>query len=294
MTVRALVATLLAGDEIAVVTRIGLEHGFAGEIYRIGLVGGSTLVAKVAEPQEIEAEVLARRSFGRVLGRSIPMLIDADASAGVMLMEDVSPARQGDVLEGCSPAEAEAVYRVLGRLHGATTAAAGEWAPTMWEPERWASRVAVAGDRYPAVRASRRELLDAYPTLLTKALDRLGAGPLSVMHGDVHLDNALWRSDGEAVLVDWTRHRVGPPAWDLASLTMGLDMPDPGDAYRAAFSSGEMADDVLDLVEDARLLWARGVIGWAGLHEHPREGSRAGLVLAAGIDAAVSAILDRL
>ena len=48
------------------------------------------------------------------------------------------------------------------------------------------------------------------------------------MHGDLHPGNVLM-SAGGPVLIDWTNHRIGPRALDVALTWLVLDCFDPDD-----------------------------------------------------------------
>jgi aminoglycoside phosphotransferase (APT) family kinase protein len=63
---------------------------------------------------------------------------------------------------------------------------------------------------------------------LHEALDRTGAAESALVHGDLHPGNVLM-STGGSVLIDWTNHRLGPRALDLALTWLVLECFDPGD-----------------------------------------------------------------
>lgn len=62
------------------------------------------------------------------------------------------------------------------------------------------------------------------PGQIAESLVRLGPLPLTVVHGDLRLDNLLFDHDGNVVVIDWQGLGSAPPSWDLAYfLTQSLD-----------------------------------------------------------------------
>ncbi|MDX1689654.1 MAG: aminoglycoside phosphotransferase family protein [Acidimicrobiia bacterium] len=277
MTDRA-VASLVedaVGRTVERVVRIGQDHGFSGRVFRVHLADGTTAVAKTDAPAVIAGEMRARRRVGDLLGPSIPRALGAatEGDLGVIVMADVTPARQGDWIDGCGAEDLAAVLAVLGRLHGGTLVDE-PWTMEPWPRERWHARVRGAAERFPALFGGdvRIWLLDEYPLRFAASVERLAAGPIATIHGDAHLDNVLWRPDGSAVLLDWNHHRPAPPALDLASLLPDRPLTDPG-PYREAFGGPE-ADTVVDLLGDARVVSIRGIVGWAARDDVPIDHRR--------------------
>lgn len=63
---------------------------------------------------------------------------------------------------------------------------------------------------------------------LHHALDRTGPPGSALVHGDLHPGNVLMSGDGP-VLIDWTNHRTGPRALDVALTWLVLACFDPDD-----------------------------------------------------------------
>ena len=111
---------------VLTVCRIGTEHGFSGVIHRVVVTtehrGSHSVVVKQESAAAVERELLLRSHCEGLVRHSIPDLLfgvtDPGADRGVLVLEDVAPAAQGDVLQGCTDEEARAVLRVLARLHG--------------------------------------------------------------------------------------------------------------------------------------------------------------------------------
>jgi hypothetical protein len=202
----------------------------------------STFVAKVAaeDPAVRErvafgyrAEVAFYDSVASTVRVPLPACyysaISADAQRFVLLLEDLSPARQGDQLAGCSPEEARAGAVALAGLHGP------RWCDPAWrdftatampmadaESAKGLGDVArMAADLFLERLGTRlsgagRSTLEAYPERVAPWLlahpDRF-----NLLHGDYRLDNLMFAPDGRSVtVVDWQTLSVGLPARDLA------------------------------------------------------------------------------
>ncbi len=63
---------------------------------------------------------------------------------------------------------------------------------------------------------------------LHHGLDGTGSRGSALLHGDLHPGNVLMSADGP-VLIDWTNHRIGPRALDVALTWLVLDCFDPDD-----------------------------------------------------------------
>jgi hypothetical protein len=145
------------------------------------------------------------------------MEIDEDTGAFVLLMEDLGArARLGISLEPCTPDEIAAVLDNVAGLHAA-----------FWDDERvaarfpWLDRAAesaflrfwlqagpklarknLAGHRAPVVEDTpwvHDRLWPAFATLV----ERVARGPLTVLHGDLHVGNTYFTNDGGGGLLDW-------------------------------------------------------------------------------------------
>jgi aminoglycoside/choline kinase family phosphotransferase len=148
----------------------------------------------------------------------------------VLVLEDLSDARQGDQIAGCSVAHAEAAVVNLAGLHGPT------WCDAALSRQRWlggesddvitpdfiAPIIGAAADAFSARFASEldpveAEVLDASRELLPAWMFARGER-FAVVHGDYRLDNLLFPVDDPArvAAVDWQTTAVGPPGRDLA------------------------------------------------------------------------------
>ncbi len=154
---------------------------------------------------------------------------DLGANRFLLLMDDISPAEQGDQLLGCSEARAEAAVDALIGLH------APRWDdPTLNDVEWLSPRDAARGVELAAL----YEVL--FPGFADRYGDRLGAEvvatgarfgprlaawfsafdtPTTLVHGDYRLDNMLFATGpGPAPLtvVDWQTAAIGHGPADLA------------------------------------------------------------------------------
>ena len=222
---------------------------------------------------------------------------DSKSGSGVLVLEDVTPAEQGDVLRGCTHAQAEAVVRALARVHGASWAARTDrippslprWRPASMERDRWTDRLERARQRFPAI-LNRSLLADFHdlPEQVASAVEELTRGPVSWIQVDAHLDNVLWRRDGTAVLLDWCNAAIGPPAVDLARFfvdgVVDASQPERVSALMATYaeergSQGAQAGPI-ELHPGFALALPpllQGAIGWAGREELELTGRPAAL-----------------
>ncbi len=146
-----------------------------------------------------------------------------------LLLADMTPALQGDQLQGCTTAEAHLAVTALAGLHGP------RWCDPAWlsfdgtvmpKPDEATARglgditrlaattmIDKVGARLsPADRATVLEAADLIADWL------LGAGErFSILHGDYRADNLLFDPQrSQVTVVDWQTLAVGLPARDLA------------------------------------------------------------------------------
>jgi Ecdysteroid kinase-like family len=148
----------------------------------------------------------------------------------VLVLEDLSDARQGDQIAGCSLAHAEAAVVNLAGLHGPT------WCDASLAQRPWlggetdavitadfmAPVIGAAADafaeRFAAeLDAVEADVLDASRELLPVWMFERGER-FAVVHGDYRLDNLLFPEDDPArvAAVDWQTTSLGSPGRDLA------------------------------------------------------------------------------
>jgi hypothetical protein len=296
--------------------RVGQEYGFTGLVARVRLryvdADGDeprSLIAKLPMAQgdvvsgyrarQERDPALARRyyercvreeRFYREVGASFaPTLyysaVDDVRHRVVLLLEDLSTGRQGDVLHGCSIEDAALVIEEIAPFHARWW---GERAPLHAFPrrgedhdarqERYDRQVDLFLERYgDALPDTARSVIDRLRSHLAGVLDALAGRPQTLIHADLHLDNVLFGGRGEGrspVVLDWQTATVASPAWDIALFLFGsLSVEDRRaaeaallDRYVALLAEhGVRGYTVEDLRADCRLAllaWLAGTVGW--------------------------------
>lgn len=212
--------------------------------------GPAAIVAKCpsADPQT-RATAQAMRNYTlelnwyRELASSIPVAcprcihLDSadDDSLFVLLLQDLSPARQGDQLAGAAPSAIAAALQQAAALHAA------RWGDpslplTPWLAENPAVRAFLLA-AMPSFYAGFRE---RYATRLAPEILELGDGLIARMeryfaftpqavtlqHRDFRIDNLLFAPDGGVFVLDWQTIGLGAGALDVAYL-IGTSVADP-------------------------------------------------------------------
>ena len=178
-------------------------------------------------------EVKFYRTFDEVAQKIAPRALytalDEDSHRFVLIMEDMSPASQGDQLGGCSADDAALALSYAARLHGAHWNDDGldelDWLQgSQSAPEEMLTPEQVAGlwygfkDRYADhLTPDVARVGDAYAEALPQWSDTYD-GPRVLSHGDYRLDNMLFgkSADQPLAIVDWQTAGVRAPALDVA------------------------------------------------------------------------------
>lgn len=145
----------------------------------------------------------------------------------ILVIEDIVDARPPTQAEGGSLADAHAALKVLADLHASNWMCTDLVAahPRLWPIDR-AHRIFQAryvknrpdfvertkGMVEPAMIAR----LDGIQGRLPSIVNRLSATPWTLLHGDYRLDNVLFRSNGDLVVLDLQALMYGRPAFDVA------------------------------------------------------------------------------
>ena len=214
-------------------------------------------------------------------------IVDESTSGVMLLLEDLVDTEPGDALTGCTPEEARAVLASIQEFHR------DEWnQPSLGGP-RWLSRWSDAsGQRLRRFREHLPEVIEHHGARLTPEVihvlqslavdaDRIFAGlaaaPATIIHGDLHLDNVMFRRANNAILaiiLDWQGPSVGPGALDVAGfIAESLSVEDRRNheigllrEYHDMLVAGGVAEYSFDrLVDDVlRSLCVRaiGQVGW--------------------------------
>lgn len=243
---------LLGGARIAAAGAelVAADRGIGGTVARIRLryeqpspSAPASIIAKLPSAIELtrgggrflrlpEREV----RFYRELAGRVPMrapecyyaAIDEQGDAFVLLLEDLGALPPGDDLEGTTPERAARVVDAIAALHAAWWRSPDlgtlAWMPvleervwlwqrmfaTAWREQRGWIEELVPADIVPLGEAMTRRL--------GAAVERLAAGPPTLLHGDLRLDNLFFPA-GPAepvVAVDWSNASRGPGPYDLA------------------------------------------------------------------------------
>jgi Phosphotransferase enzyme family len=269
-------------------TRIGADYGFSGMVYRVGMTtefGPATIIAKIESPENTRTAVSAHQHISPILRENVPLLYAHEVTevGGTLLLEDVTPAIQGDDLTGCSKDQAMDIVRLVSHLHRATRLEAAPpgvavFTTRISDKRHWSRVLAQATARYPQFLTSDR--LDRLALLLSELPELvriLGRQPISWIHVDPHLDNILWRPDGSPVLLDWSNARVGPSVIDVAAMLIGYSFRsrpaiEPMDLIRSYrnWVDRPLADLVRGVTAALKSVFIQSIVGWAG--ERPTDG----------------------
>lgn len=251
--------------EVADFTVRPIGTGMMGSTYKIAIrttgsdaEGPASVVLKIAGEGEL-SQKLGRHGYGfagkpgffasevmvyRIIAarttvrtpRCYYAWLSDDGDRFVLLLEDISPARSGDELAGCTLAEGKLALANLASLHAAM------WGSDEFEAEgplrrttpddasRFAGYMVKAtkvfhdahADRFPEAFV---DVLDAFQPRFERwflARDRIAA----LTHNDYRLDNVMF-TDGDtpqSIALDWQTFTVSHPGFDLG-LFLGGSIP---------------------------------------------------------------------
>ena len=210
--------------------KIGTDFGFASQLYRISY-NESSLVVKFWPTATIGTrEILFYQSFHDSDSR-IPHCLysgsDDQKQRAILLLEDFTQAAQGDVLKKLNLEQAKNLADALAQLHTKwhnhelVTSASWLHDARTWKPKAdWIQgRRETFKQRFPGrLNQPAMELLDNLEQAIKMGETRLKNQPITLLHGDFHLDNVLFNNGTTPILLDWDRPTAGAPAINLASL----------------------------------------------------------------------------
>lgn len=235
--------------------------GLLSTLYRARLTSDdanvpASVVVKLAS--NIEANDAIARQFGyyaREVGAFADLLPEdvawlprcfhasSDANGSPRLVfADLTGHRPGEQLRGLNRFDAEAMIDTAATFH------AHFWndprlATHDWLPSPTSDVVTIYGDLFsmmwpgfldtfgPTMPTGLLSIASQAMTHFDEALERFAAGPLTLVHGDFRLDNALFRdptaeTGTAAVAIDWQLAARGCGPYDLAFLLAGSADPD--------------------------------------------------------------------
>ncbi len=164
-------------------------------------------------------------------------LPDSSMRRYVLVMEDIDDARPAAQFEGGNLEDALAALEVLARFHATNwmRSTVVDNTPLVWRINR-TPKVYQATyrrnrrdfvDRFGAVVGTKLiEQLDHVQSRVPEMLDHLATEPWTILHGDYRLDNILYRSNGELVVLDYQLLTHGRPGWDVAYFITTALSPD--------------------------------------------------------------------
>ncbi len=252
----AWMAAALGGGSphVIALTRIGVGYGLASEVHRVALRGSGvpqSVVVKLWDTEQAAGtrEVSFYRTFGADPGIRVPRChhaaTDSASHRGVLVLEDVANAEQGDCLDAIDPRRAVTLAESMAGLHARwwdhPDLHAHDWLPSdrkrLRDEEWFASRGAEFLRRFPSRLNPRcRALFDAAPRLAARSNEILGGYPETLLHADFHLDNVLFISDGgPPVILDWARVARGPAVLDLGEIVFLMGCVDHADAIISGY-----------------------------------------------------------
>jgi Phosphotransferase enzyme family len=260
----AALAGRLDGAHVTAVRQQPVGTGQVADTLRLHLeydrhdAGPSTLIAKVPATEEVSRDAARHTrtyeieaSFYRDLAPTLPVRTpecwfahhDPMTDAYVVVLEDVSPAEQGDQMRGCPVDDIAAAIDELALLHGP------RWGdPTLRDigwlhrtgPDALDGLVTLVSSTVAPFEAHYIERLDAdtigVVDRLVPHLDaylRYRPEPWTIVHGDFRADNLLF-GGGRVVVVDWQTVGLGPGPADLAYLLGASLTPDDRRLHESA------------------------------------------------------------
>jgi hypothetical protein len=221
------------------VERVGEGYGLASQIYRARWKSSSqpkSVIVKLWRTGMAgRREVDFYRTFAEPIKAWIPACyfagIDTEKERGLLVLQDLFPAVQGDYLQEMPSSIALAAAAGLAGIHAAwyenEKITKAEWLPPVsaWvrEEEWFASRRKIFIERFgDRLNDIERTLLDKIEYAQTAANDRLYNAPVTLLHEDLHLDNYVFYTGEKPVLLDWARCARGPLALDLYELLFNM------------------------------------------------------------------------
>jgi hypothetical protein len=230
--------------------------GMAGRVARASITydhdapgAPVTLVAKFPAPhgptRELgdllriyEREERFYRDLAPRLNIPVPRLYYAssDGRRSVLMLEDMAPADEGNLLAGSTLAEAEAIITDLARLHAAWWDAT-ELERLPWLPSPNSEAVTSLSDiqgsgawrafhgKFGAHMPPDVTALGAWLARDHSVVDRLSAPPQTLVHGDMRVNNVLFSAGRPRAFIDWQTAVRGRGPIDVANLFVSSLQP---------------------------------------------------------------------
>jgi len=203
-------------------------RAFENRVYEIELDDNRRIVVKFYRPGRwSRATILDEHALLADLAEAeVPAVAPMDLGTGATLSEidgifyAAFPKVRGRMLDELDDENLRRIGRLIGRLHAVGAARPAPHRPRFTLEERVHAPLALldSGGFLPAALASRyRDVVLRIAGLDAEPLARV---PAQRIHGDLHIGNILWSTDGP-ILVDFDDCVMGPPLQDLWLLARG-------------------------------------------------------------------------
>ena len=242
---------------------IGEGVGFMGQLARVRLVSRDVPASLVVKMPSSDPGAQMIGGMMRVWERehhfytevapkmhsvSIPRCVHSGVDPFVLVLEDLSPARPGDQVEGPTPGQARTVIDTAAALHaewmGRAELDTFGWMPDLNDPSTgmvaqlfpvgWPTFLARYADSLPE-RVLR--WCEAFVPNIVDWIHTYDDWPVTLIHGDFRLDNMFFDDRGGMTLIDWQLAMRAPSTTDLVYF-IGTNLPT--DTRRA------MTDELID------------------------------------------------
>lgn len=210
-------------------------NSYENRVYQIALEDGAPLIAKFYRPQRwTDQAILEEHQFVQELvAQEIPVVPAMRDRHGQGLHHyqhyrfSLFARQSGRAPETGDAATLEWIGRLIGRIHACGATSSYVHRPSIDPhhfgvvPRTWLlQHDFIPADLQEAYRSVSQQALDG----VARCYERAGDVPLLRLHGDCHLGNILWVSDGEQAgphFVDFDDSRMGPGIQDLWMLLSG-------------------------------------------------------------------------
>lgn len=225
--------------DIGPVVRIGEDYGFASELYRVETSGDDVerLIVKLWDTTTSAG--IRELQFYEHLAEKCPIPLPVFRAGGVdvttdrafLIFDELVDFRQGDVSNLESRTSLLSLAETLARFH-ARWWEAGELAEHSWliemqiavrEPRWFTSRTTMFLERFgPLSHPVATEVFAHLAEAHALANEVVREAPPTLLHGDHHLDNIMFPTEGTPVFLDWAGVGRGPGVLDLVNLAFRM------------------------------------------------------------------------
>ncbi|MGH7276639.1 MAG: serine/threonine protein kinase [Candidatus Rokuibacteriota bacterium] len=247
-------------------------RAFENRVYEVELEDERRLVVKFYRPGRWSHEtILDEHAFlADLAAAEVPAVMPLDLGTGRTLGEiegiyyAAFPKIRGRTLDELDAENRRRIGRTIGRMHAVGAARDAPHRPRL-DVQRYVHEpleVLLKGDFIPGTLAPRYR--DVALHIADAVVKPLAAARTQRIHGDLHMGNILWTSDGP-VLVDFDDCLVGPPVQDLWLLARGDSdeaRRERGDLIEGYELFRELDRSSLALCEPLRALRIIHMSGW--------------------------------